>query len=211
MKYNKKELIESIQEDREEVLLYYYKELHQVFFGWAAKRYPLFNYFEIEEIYNDAWLVLTDAVKVKGKIGIVGNIVTGLWSSVIAYLKGIANNLFLNLLTTKGKQKIGENTYDYQVGEGNIIDEMLMGKAFKKLKIRWKRLFYYKFIMQLKYDFIASILPAKNGRVVQSEMDRAKRKLRELYIEEKKREEQEEIQGKSQSDTKNRNTPQQSI
>lgn len=209
MKYSKQELIESIQEDREEVLIYYYKALHQNFFGWASKRYSVLSYTDIEEVYNDAWLVLCDAIKVKGKIIIIDNVLTGLWSSVLAYLKGVANNLFLNLLRDKEKNKQAEVYYLQWEQEENTINETVLEKAFKQLKIRWKRLFYYKFIMQLKYDFIAEILPAKNGHVVKAEMVRAKNNLRELYRKEQKMLEQQEVEGMQQSDTKHKNNPQQ--
>jgi len=174
-----------MDEGREDILLYFYKEYHQRFFGWAKHKFSVLVYEDVEEVYNEAWIIFVNKVK-GGQIKVVGPAVVGLWVPLLPFLKRIARNLFVTELRKRKKQTEAEQNdtgINTTVSKNHLIREKLVFQAFKLLKLRWQRLLYYRLTMGLEYDFIAKILPAKNGNVVKTEKNRASNKLRAYYLE----------------------------
>lgn len=184
MKYSIKDFIKSIQEGREDILLYFYRHYHPKFFGWAKSKFSVLSYQDIEGVYDEAWIIVVNKIK-EEKIKIVGPAVVGLWVPLLVFLKSIAKRFFLNELKMRKKQIAAEqnfNELDTTPTKNHLDKEEIVSQAFKLLKLRWQRLLYYRLIMGLEYDFIAKILPAKNGNVVKTEKNRASNKLRTHYL-----------------------------
>lgn len=185
-------VVYAIQEHKDTYLSEIYQHFRALFLGYAKRHYPNMRQEVIQDIFQDALIVIIDYVK-KERLRLVeteeGSIIVGLNSNttIRTLLIGIGRRMLAKASNKKKESLVDPSDFlepQYEVQEEEEADREEMAnailKVIKNIKFEEKQLLFYKYWLTLSADEIKVLMKAETAVAIRTRLSRLRARIRNL-------------------------------
>ena len=186
-------VIYAIQKHKDTYMTDIYHHFRSLFMGYANRHYPNMQQEVIQDIFQDALIVIIEYVK-KERLRLVetdeGSIIVGLNSDTTlkTLLIGIGRRMLAKASNKKKESLVDPNDFlepQYEAqDEEEEVDREEMAKAIlkviKNIKFEEKQLLFYKYWLTLSADEIKVLMKAETAVAIRTRLSRLRARIRNL-------------------------------
>lgn|GEM_PF-6450616 len=186
-------VIYAIQEHQDAYMAEIYHHFRALFVGYANRHYPAMRQEVIQDIFQDALIVIIEYVK-KEKLRLVeteeGSIIVGLNSdtAIRTLLIAIGRRMLAKVSNKKKESLLDPVDFlepEYEAGDEENLEQReelasAILKVIKHFKFEEKQLLFYKYWLTLSADEMKVLMKADTAVAIRTRLSRLRAKIRNL-------------------------------